>query len=272
VRIHAGPLAVFTALTLVSLRADEPPDPFPSRVLQTLQTDSAEAAHWTWIESFVLEKRAPDGEVRSRTTEIFEVFNREGRRMRRPISVDLANDSQGFAIARHEEDRFLDGEQHGEAGTRELKESPFEPDRLLRCFHFQPLGRDETAGSVRIKLAFTPIDGCVDDGSRAGRLLQQLTGTIWIDEERSDVVRIEGRIRKSVSFGFGILGKVESFEIKVERELVSPNLYLMSHVAYRARGTSFFFHQFDVESVRDRSGFERESGSRAKAPPTGSAP
>ncbi len=273
-RIPAGLLAALSGVALVTLQAEAPPeeqDLLP-HVLRTLQADRAEAARWSWVESVVLQKSAPDGEVRSRTTEIYEVFTRDGHRMKRPISLDLADDSQGFGIARREEARFLSGERPGGAEARAMEDSPFEPDKLLRCFHFEPRGREAMAGAVRVKVAFSPIDGCLDDGSRAGRILQQLIGTIWIDEKRQDVVRIEGHIQGSVPFGFGILGKVESFEITVERESVAPDFYMMTHLGYRARGTSFIFRQFDVQSVHDRSAFALSSRTQAKIPPTNAAP
>lgn len=273
-QIPAGLVAILSGVSLATLQAEAPPEGqlLLPQVLRTLQADRAEAERWSWIESVVLEKDAPDGAVRSRTAEVYEVFTLDGRRMRRPISLDLADDSQGFGIARREEGRFLSGETAGAAAARAVEDSPFEPDKLLRCFHFEPAGRDEMAVAANLKVAFTPVDGCLDDGSRAGRILQQLIGTIWIDEKRQDVVRIEGHLQKPVPFGFGILGKVESFEITVERQPVAPDLYMMTHVSYRARGTSFIFRQFDVQSVHDRSAFALNSRTQAKVPSTSAAP
>jgi len=266
-RTPGGHLALHAASTLASLAAASvtlasPPPPtvtadglFP-RTLTRLQEDRDEMKRWSYVESNVLERRTPDGRVHSRTTEVYEVFFEDGRRMRRPLSLDMAQDSQGLAIFRREEDRFLpQGLQDGPA--RPMKDSPFEVETLVRCYRFDSQGRDTIAGRPAVKLGFAPVDGCLDDGSRAGRLLQNLAGTLWIDEHDSDILKIEGSLERPVTFGFGLLGRIEDFTLEVQREALAPGLYAMTHVDYRARGTSFIFHRFDVRSIRDRSAFLR---------------
>src|SRR2546425_4679939 len=77
------------------------------RLLKSLEGDRDAMRHWAYVESAVLEKRAPDGTVRSRTNEVYEIYHADGRRMKKPLSLDLADDSEGFAMVRREESRFL---------------------------------------------------------------------------------------------------------------------------------------------------------------------
>jgi len=258
--LHAASALATLAAASVTLASPAPPtvtaDGLFPRTLTRLQEDRDEMKRWSYVESNVLERRAPDGGVHSRTTEVYEVFFEDGRRMRRPLSLDMAQDSQGLAIFRREEDRFLpQGLQDGPA--RPMKDSPFEVETLVRCYRFDSQGRDTIAGRPAVKLGFAPVDGCLDDGSRAGRLLQNLAGTLWIDEQDSDILKIEGSLERPVTFGFGLLGRIEDFTLEVQREALAPGLYAMTHVDYRARGTSFIFHRFDVRSIRDRSAFLR---------------
>jgi hypothetical protein len=238
-----------------SAPADDP-DLLP-RVLKKLQGDREESRQWSYVESIVLEKRSTDGEVRSRTNEIQEAFFKNGQLFRRPLSVDLAQDSQGFNVVRREEARFIPTLPQGRERARPDKESPFDAEHLLGCYRFEPGEREMRAGRPTIRLAYQPIEGCLDDGSRAGRLLQNLTGVLWIDALDSDILRIQGSIRSTVTFGFGLLGKVEQLDLEILREPLTPGFYALTHVNYRARGTSFIFHHFDVTSIRDRSAYLR---------------
>ena len=78
-----------------------------------------------------------------------------------------------------------------------------------------------------------------------------------MDNATSEIVRVEGAIEKPVSIGFGILGRIESFRIRVDREAVSPDVWAIVRTDYRARGRSFIFNRFDVQSTRYRSAFAR---------------
>ena len=228
------------------------------RIAAHLGDDRDDVRRFSYVESAVLEKRAPDGTLRSRTIEVYEIFPRDGQLMRRPISIDPGQDGEGSATVRREESRFLAPTRSiGSGGAKPVKDSPFDFERLVRCFRFEMQGADVVAGKPTRRVLFTPIDGCIDDGSRAGRLLQSLTGTIWVDEADQDVLRIEGHIERPVTFGFGILGRVDEFALRVDREAVAPGLYTMTHMDYRARGAAFLFHKFDITSIRDRSAFAR---------------
>ena len=245
-----------------------PPTDLTQRLLKSLEGDRDEMRHWAYVESAVLEKRSPDGTVRSRTNEVYEIYHAGGRRMKKPLSLDLADDSEGFAMVRREESRFLTPTDRSASseGAVVAKDSPFEVEKLLRCFRFGEPARETAGGKVVLKVPYTPVDGCLDDGSRAGRLLQNLSGTIWVDERAADIVKIEGTLMRPVTFGFGLLGRIEAFGLEVDREALAQGPYAMTHVDYRARGTAFIFHRFDVTSIRDRSAFANEVDRPAPPP------
>ncbi len=221
-----------------------------ARLLSALKADALSLRQMTWVETAVLEKRDPKGSVDSRTVEAEEIFFRDGRRMKRPLSADLADDSQSLGIVRREESRIL---QPGRA--RAVKANPFELENLIRCFRFEPRGSEDGNPGSTIAIAFTPVGDCFDDSSRAARILQRLEGTLWVDPGPAQIVRVEGEITAPVSFGFGILGRVDSFRIRVDRESVAPGVWAIVRADYRARGRSFIFNRFDVRSTRYRSAF-----------------
>ncbi len=260
-------LGVFVAGGVLPVAATSNDPSLARRILDRLTGDRAGMLRYRYVESAVQERRGGDGSVRSRAVEVFEVFYQDGRRMKRPLANDLKEDSEGLSLMRSEESRFLQP-RGGEARARKIKESPFELEKLLGCFHLYPAGRETLEGKPSLKLAFAAIDGCLREDSRASRILQRLAGTIWVDEETFAVVRVRGHLQRPVSFGLGILGRVQTFEIEVDREPVAPGLYAMTRVDYRARGTSFLFYDFDVESTRQRSAFALSPEPQApKVPP-----
>jgi len=221
------------------------------RLEERLKLDGEAIRRYSYVESTVLEKRAADGTLRSSVTEVNEITYRDGRRLKRRLADDLEQDSDGFAIMRSEESRF----GATPAPLQEAKEGPFAMEQLIPCFHFYPMGQERVEGRPALRIAFTPIAGCLQDDSRSGRILGRLAGTLWVDEEAHDLVRVRGYLEEPVSFGFGLLGKVDGFDLELDRQPLEPGAFAITRVAYQARGTSFLFHHFDVRSVRQRSGF-----------------
>ncbi len=246
------------------------PDPdLAGRVLARLQRDRAEIEHYTYVETAVLEKRTTDGSIRSRTSEVHEVFMQDGRTMKRPLFRDVAQDSEGFSLVRGEETRFLQDLNSRDGRARPAQESLFNLENLVHCFYLDAVGHDRLGDREVLKVEFTPIEGCLNQNTRAMKIAAALSGFLWLDGE-SDVVSVEGHLVQPVSFGFGILGKVETFDLQADREPISPDAYIMTRFEYRARGTALLFHRFDVLSTRYRSAFARRP---AAAPePGGSLP
>jgi hypothetical protein len=104
-------------------------------------------------------------------------------------------------------------------------------------------------------VAFSAKDGCMGRETRAARLLGHLAGTLWLDADRFDILRVQGHLKGPVTFGFGILGRVERFDLELDRERVESGFYATTRITYRARGSSFLLNRFDLRSSRHRSAF-----------------
>ncbi|MFQ5876837.1 MAG: hypothetical protein ACE5JH_03950 [Acidobacteriota bacterium] len=245
-------------------------EPLADRVLARLRSDREALQRFSWVETAVLEKRARDGSIRDRTIEVHEITFRDGRRYERRLSFDADRDADGFAIMRQEESRFLRSQDPSEGALKRAKESPLRAERLLQCFRLRPIGVEALDGNPSLKVQFEPIPGCLT-GGRAARLLQRVSGMIWLDERTADIRRLEGRLQQPVSFGFGILGRVDSFEIDFDRMSVALGVWSMVRATYRARGRLFLFRSFDVTSTRFRSAFALSDPDRKDAPTAGGA-
>jgi hypothetical protein len=225
------------------------------RILERLQQDRDQLLKHRFVESALIEKLAQDGTVRSSTVEVYEVFTLDGERLKRPLSEDVADGPEGFTIVRQEESRFLrprtgPGRPAGDSGGDGL-----DLERLVGCFNLYPVGREALEGDEVLRVAFSAKDGCMGRETRAARLLGHLAGTLWLDADRFDILRVQGHLKGPVTFGFGILGRVERFDLELDRERVESGFYATTRITYRARGSSFLLNRFDLRSSRHRSAF-----------------
>ena len=206
-------------------------------IVSRLQSDIDALKLFSYREELQVERRSRTGEISSRKQKLSEVFHQDGRRMRRTLAERQEGASPPPA-AKTDKDPSLD-----------LKD-------LASCFTFTPATMEMLVDRPALRLEFAARPGCLQAPGRAARILGNLDGRLWIDPEGYELLRIEGHLRSPVTFGFGLFGKVETFDLEVEREAVSPGVFAMTRLEYHAKGRMFPARRFDLRNRRDRSSFQ----------------
>ncbi|MGH9858026.1 MAG: hypothetical protein ACRD4B_09305, partial [Acidobacteriota bacterium] len=85
---------------------------------------------------------------------------------------------------------------------------------LYAKYEFQGLPADSTGVYV---FSFHPKSGKLTERSKIEKVLNQIVGTFWADEN-FNIVRAEARLLDDVKFGLGILGILEKLEMKYEQQ------------------------------------------------------
>jgi hypothetical protein len=228
-------------------------EPLLPRIVSRLQSDIEALKHFSFREELQVESRSRTGELRSREQEMSEIFHQDGRRMRRVVAGDRESPATPPAA---EADR---------TPSLDLKD-------LASCFDFTPATHEMLVDRPALRLEFAARPGCLQAPGRAARILGNLDGRLWIDPEGFELLRIEGHLRSPVTFGFGLLGKVETFDLEVEREAVSPGVFAMTRLEYHARGRVFPARRFDLRNRRDRSSFQQITGETLSSTTTTPSP
>jgi hypothetical protein len=210
-------------------------------IIARLEGDIEALKLFSFRELSLVEHHDSGGEVRSRERELSEVFYRDGRRMRRLLSDDAAK-----------------------GGAPRADDANFDLKALAACFTFSAAAGATLVGRPALRLDFAARPGCLQSqaAGRTARILGNLDGRMWVDPEGYQLLRLEGYLRSPVTFGFGLLAKIDAFDLELVREAVSPGVYAMTEMEYRARGRVFPARRFDVRSRRERSAFERLSDHR----------
>lgn len=211
------------------------------RIVSRLQRDIEALKLFSFREELQVERRTTTGEISSREQKLSEVFHQDGRRMRRPLAEEQGGSAPPVA-AKTDRDPSLDLED------------------LATCFTFSPATIETLTDRPALRLEFAALPDCLQVSGRAARILGNLDGQLWIDPDGFELLRIEGHLRGPVTFGFGILGKVETFDLEVHREAVSPGVFAMTRLEYHAKGRMFPARRFDLRNRRERTSFQRLTG------------
>jgi len=79
--------------------------------------------------------------------------------------------------------------------------------------------------------------------TREGRLARAFAGEIWIDEQMREVARIDATAIDDLSFGYGVLGRVnKGATVTVIRERMdNGNLWLPTSVKFKGDGRALLY-------------------------------
>ena len=189
----------------------------------------------TWRRFTVVEDLDSSGRVEKRRTKEHEVVGRGSVQDARLVKVDgrevpekeLRRESE-----RERENRSKYAQRGGRKGNLVLDEA------LIRRFRYQWLSNAVVEGRPNHVLAFAPIPR-QDTGKIADRIIGQLAGRIWVDEQTFEVSRIEAQSSKRVTFA-GFLGEVSRLSFEIERRPLAGGVWINTHLDSQIEGRALF--------------------------------
>ena len=88
--------------------------------------------------------------------------------------------------------------------------------------------------------------------TREGRLAKAFKGSIWVDEAAHEVLRVEGVASDSMSFGFGVVARLnEGTQATLTREPVEGGIWLPTAIRLMGDGRAMLFRKLNVDFAID---------------------
>jgi hypothetical protein len=91
------------------------------------------------------------------------------------------------------------------------KPKPWLTDDILERFTFTVTGRTNRMRRPALVLEFAPRADA-PNRNMADRIVNKISGVIWVDESDSEIVRLDLKMNEPVKFWGGILGQLDRFE------------------------------------------------------------
>lgn len=121
------------------------------------------------------------------------------------------------------------------------------------AFIFQQTGQSGDA----VRLTFTP-NPRFQPPSREGKVLQHMTGDMWVSASQKRMISIDGRLTSEVKFGGGLLGHLEKGgQFMVKRTEVAPNDWEVTELIVDMQGKILLLKSISVQQKELHSNFER---------------
>jgi len=115
--------------------------------------------------------------------------------------------------------------------------------------------RDEGIEDGVQRLQFTPNPSYAAHGVET-RVLHSMSGELWVDLRTKRLRRLQGHLDENVSFGFGLLGRVDKGSwFRMVRTQVSPSDWKMEQFELHLSGRALLFKTLARNTSEKRGGF-----------------
>ena len=218
----------------------------------TTTQDWRQAPGYSFLETDVSQKHG--GERHSKT---YEVLMIDGSEYNKTVAIDgvkLSPEQQAL------EEQKLAAEinkRHREsAATRSKRIAKYTQERsqdhkmvseMMEAFDFAFLRSDTLSERSVWVVKATPKPGFVPR-DREGKILRNMQGTLWVDQQTYQWVKVQAQVVRPVSF-YGFMAHVNpGTEFDLEQAPVTPNVWLPSRLTVKVNANAFgFFNKSSFE-------------------------
>jgi hypothetical protein len=137
-----------------------------------------------------------------------------------------------------------------------------EEEALNEAFHLYRIamtGREQIEGIPVIALTFEPRPEYKTKTSE-GKLLAKVSGKAWFSEADQELVRIEAELRDSLSFGFGVVARLDKgTRIVFERRKINNEVWLPALSRFTGTGRILLLRGFRIDQETFYSDYKKFS-------------
>jgi len=212
------------------------------------------------------------GQVKSTKVEEYEVY------FVGPWQIERLLSKNGKPLSDAEKKKQEEEVQKQERKARERiakQESEQDPGKdaitmakFLAADRFYNLRRDTYQGREVYAMDFAPRDD-LHAHTLVDRVLKTLGGTLWVDEQARQIVRLEARFLDSLKVGGGILGALQKGgNVVLEQRYVNDEVWMPSYIEIHLNARVLFIHKAinDISTYSDFRKFRVNSRISGEAP------
>jgi len=225
-----------------------------------IQNNTANACY-TYTKVTLTEELDACGNVKDRKERLYEVSFKDGANHVRLLEVNGRAPSEAEAKKQAENEansRQLFGSPKGRPG--ETRDNLLPPEIVAR-FDFNLIGEEIVNGRKAYEISFDPKSPEPPVHRIMDKLLNRISGTLWIDAEEFEVARADIHLRSEVNFLGGMIGSLKKLVYTMNRTLVADGVWfnsgstgdfegrkLLDSTRYKTKSQTSNFHMLGLAS------------------------
>jgi len=272
--MHKWLFLIGLCLLPVSLPAQEKPLPDPESFIaefrKTLHSDDKLLSQYTYTHKDTRYSLDSKGNIKKTETNVYQVFRseEEWKTYRRqivkdgvPVTAKELEKKDREEKERIEKETKRQGKQSDEKRQQEKAKADREEQELLddvfAMYKLRFVRREAINGVSTILVAFSPKPNFKPKTSE-GAKLQHIGGRAWIAEEDHELVQLEAEIIDPISFGAGILAKLQKGStLTFQRRKINGEIWLSVRAEVNLNAKLLLFKGFNMRDVSEFSEHKR---------------
>ena len=224
--------------------------------------DDSRRADYCYTKQVVVEDLDNQGRVTETKEKVFRFSSGFGSLEQVKINGQVA----GGARLKQEEDRTARQSSQLVDSKSAKRDDHWEkyitPD-LMAKYQYALVGRELVNGRPTYVIAFQPRSGNLSVRQMADRLLNQLAGRVWIDEQEFEIARAEICSQSKVALGgvMELLGSLKRFSFALERVRLDEGIWFNRLASGDFEGRKLL-DSTHVKTRSETSGFHKVSNER----------
>lgn len=200
-------------------------DVIQKAVARGQQDQQGSAPDFIYRKLTVTEELDGAGKVKERREKVYEISYRDGLSHATLLQVN------GHLPSEADLKKQSDNEMNIHQITGETKSAKgdnrenFLTPELVARFDFKLLGQTNLNGRAAYLISFQPKTPLPPVHRMVDRLLNQISGTLWIDADEFEVARAEVALHSEVNFFGGIAGSLKKLSFTLERTRVADGIW-----------------------------------------------
>lgn len=188
------------------------------RVQARMEANYAESStnRFQYVRTNVIEELDGNGRLKDRKVKTYEVLQVRGLPQAKLVALDgraLSPSEQKWRVG---EEQRLQRTLAQDRAPDYSKPKPWLTDDILERFDFTVTGRTNRFRRAVLMVQFTPRKGAANR-SIIDRVVNKISGQMWVDEAESEIVRLDLRMIEPVKFWGGIIGQLDRFDFTLHR-------------------------------------------------------
>lgn len=181
---------------------------------------------YTYTKVSVTEEMDAAGKLRERKAKVYQVSVRSGSTQATLLEVNGHPPGPADLKKQAENATNLHQWLGGSKSVPDQNRENFLTPELVARFDFQLLDQITLDGRPTYRLTFQPKVPESPEHRLVDRLLNRITGTIWIDASEFEVARAEIQLRSEVDFLGGVLGRLKKMAYTLARTRMAEGIWL----------------------------------------------
>jgi len=214
-----------------------------------LRISEADHSHWMYRQD------KQDDQSPRELREVIDTVNGSIYRVLSVNGVPLNTAQQQAEDARIQ--RYIHDPEAQRKKARSRKEDAQKAKQMLKMLPNAFIYTVTKVSDGVVELSFRP-DPNFDPPDRETQVFHSMEGNMVINQREMRMQRLSGRLMEDVTFGWGILGRLQKGgTFVVEQEEVSPGIWLNKTLDVNMHGKAVFFKTIDVQQHEHSSDFRR---------------